>query len=250
MARRRARARKKYYLAGLLATSFMLGLLLGAVLISTWIGGPPALQLTEEENYIRSITIVGVEKGTGQGKLATLKVGLRTGGGRLLIDVPPYENEDTQKSFLDAMQAAERETGWSLEQVDIIVSIENLTDETTLAGPSASAAMAVALVATIRAKENAGANEVLQDAVVSASIDSTGRLKPVGEIGTKYEAVREAGGFSLFVVASNQSGHLPDYPGIHVEKVSTLGALVDLMLTGTGGTISSAYEVQPAVTVI
>jgi predicted S18 family serine protease len=240
MPRRRARRREKSYLASFLATSFLLGLLLGAVLISTWLGEPPSLQLTEGENYTRSITIVGIEKSTGEGTLATLKVELRDGQGRLLIDVPPWENEDTQRSFLDARDAAEHwlisERGRSLEQVDVIVSLENLSKGTTIAGPSASAAMAVAIVAAIRAKDNIGASKIRQDVVVSASIDSTGVLKPVGKIRAKYETVREAGGFSLFIVASTQHGPLPGYPGVQVEKISNLSELVtreDLILIGS-----------------
>ncbi len=236
MARRRARRRERSYLASLLATSFFLGLLLGAVLISAWVSELPALQLAEGENYTRSITIVGIEKTTGEGMLATLKVGLMAGQGRLLMSVPPWENEDTQQSFLDARDAAEHwsilETGQSLEQVDVIVSLENLSEETTIAGPSASAAMAVALVAMIRASENIEPNQVREDAVVSASIDSTGVLMPVGGINTKYEKVR-AGGFSLFIVASSQGGRLPNYPDIQVEKVRNLHELVtheDLIL--------------------
>lgn len=240
MARRRARRRERSFLASFLAISFFLGLLLGAVLVSTWMSELPALQLADGENYTRSITIVGIEKSTGEGMLATLKVGLIAGQGRLLINVPPWENEDTQQSFFDARDAANQwsivETGRSLEQVDVIVSLENLSEETTIAGPSASAAMAVAIVAAIRAKNNIGASEIRQDAVVSASINSTGGLKPVGKIRTKYETVQKAGGFSLFIVASTQHEHLPSYPGIQVEKISNLRELVtreDLLLIGS-----------------
>ena len=240
MARRRARRRERSYLASFLATSFLLGLLLGAVLVSAWMSEPPALQFAEDEYYTRSITIVGVEKSTGEGMLATLEVGLMAGQGRLLIDVPPWENEDTQQSFMDARDAAEHwlilETGQSLDMVDVIVSLENLSEETTIAGPSASAAMAVAIVATIRAKNKIGASEIRQDAVVSASINSTGGLKPVGKIRTKYETVQEAGGFSLFIVASTQREHLPSDPSIQVEKTSNLQELVtreNLILIGS-----------------
>ena len=239
MARRRARRRERSFLASFLAISFLLGLLLGAVLVSTWMSELPALQLADGENYTRSITIVGIEKSTGEGMLATLRVGLITGQGRLLIDVPPWENEDTQQSFFDARDAAEHwsilETSQSLEQVDVIVSLENLSEETTIAGPSASAAMAVALVAMIRASENIEPNQVREDAVVSASIGSTGVLMPVGGIKTKYEKVR-AGGFSFFIVASTQGGPLPNYPDIQVEKVRNLHELVtreDLILIGS-----------------
>lgn len=210
------------------------------------------LRLAGGEAYTRSIVIVGVEEKTGQGKLATMTVALENGQGRLLINVPPYENEDTQKSFEDAVKAAEHETGLSLEQTDIVISIENLSKETTIAGPSASAAVAVALVAAIRASENVknGPSEVRQDAVVSARVDSLGRLGPVGEVNVKYRRVREEGHFSLFIVAADQPEHLPNYPGIRVEKVLNLHELADLMLMDTGGITSSEYETQPSAAVI
>ena len=249
MARRKAR-REKTYLASFLAASFCLGLLLGAVLVFTWTEGLPVLRLKEGEIYKRSLAIVGVEKETGLGRLAILKVELVAGEGRLLINVPPYEDESTQKSFFDAIRAAEHETRRSLGEIDVIASLENLSEETTITGPSASAAMALAIVAIIRFKENLEPNEIRQDAVVSAYISTTGELNPVGEIEAKYQAVREAGVFSLFVVASDQSGYLPDYPGIHVERVSNLYELANLILTGAGGMISSAcVNIRPAMAV-
>lgn len=234
MPRSRARAKRKSQLTTFLAISFIFGLILGSVLASIWLGELPALQLEEGEVYKRSTVIVGVEKGTGQGILAALTVEIRTGQGRLLINVPPWENEDTQIAAQNARDAAgayiESEMGFSLSQVDVIISIENITSDMTIAGPSASAAMAVAIVAAALAKENVAANEIRQDVVVSASIDALGALKPVGEIEEKYETVREAGSFSLFIVEDGQPGNLPNYPGIQVERVNNLDELVDLML--------------------
>lgn len=222
--------REKSLFATFLATSFVLGVLLGAVLASTWIQGAPILQLSSDEVYTRSITIVGIDKNTEQGKLATLTVELRAGSGHLAIAVPPYENEDTQKAALDARSAAELFVNRDLSQVDIIISIENISPETTITGPSSSAAMAVLMVATIRASENISSNMVREDAVVSATISSTGRLNPVGEISEKYQTVRNAGGYSLFVIAQNQPGKLPSYPDISVERALNLDELASLVL--------------------
>lgn len=230
MARSRKKGSKKSLFATFLATSFILGVLLGAVLASVWIQGAPVLQLSPGEAYTRSITIVGIDKNTGQGRLAVLTVELRAGSGRLAIAVPPYENEDTQKATLDARSAAELVSNRNLDQVDIIISIENIDPQTTITGPSSSAAIAVLMVATIRASEDTSPNMVRQDVVVSASIDSTGRLEPVGEIAEKYQTVRAAGGYSLFVVAQTQSGYLPDYPDISAGRALNLDKLASLVL--------------------
>lgn len=227
---RSGRKRRRGSLAAFLATSFVLGVILGAVLTSIWIRGAPVLHLSPGEYYTRSITIVGIDKNTGQGELAVIKVELGNGSGRIAIAVPPYENEDTQKAALDAKRAAELATNTDLGQVDIIISVENISAGTTIAGPSASASVAVLIVAAVNAYENRAPNQVRQDAVVSAFINSTGRLEPVGEIAEKYQTVRNAGSYSLFVVAETQPEHLPDYPDISFERARNLGELADIIL--------------------
>ncbi|MDI6643273.1 MAG: hypothetical protein QMD95_04395 [Candidatus Hodarchaeaceae archaeon] len=230
MPRSRRKDSERPLLATFLSISFVLGALLGAVIATTWVQGLPALQLSPGEAYTRSITIVGIDKTTGQGRLATLVVELRAGTGRLMIAVPPYENEDTQKAALGARTAAERETGWSLGQVDIIISVENLAAETIIAGPSASAAAAVLIVATVNTSKNRTPNQVRQDVVVSASINKVGKLEPVGQITEKYQTVRKAGIYSLFVVAQDQRGYLPNYPGVSVERARNLSELISKVL--------------------
>lgn len=230
MARSKKPNRERPLLATLLTISFIFGVLLGVIISFTWIGGAPVLQLSPDEVYTSSITIVGIDKNTGEGMLAVLTVELRPGSGRLTIAVPPYENEDTQEAALDARNAAELTVNKSLSQVDIVIVIENIAPETTMTGPSASAAIAVLIVATINANENTTPCTVRQDAVVSAAIDSTGRLKPVGEIVEKYQTVAETGDLTLFVVARNQSGNLGGYPSLSVERALNLNELVDIIL--------------------
>lgn len=221
---------KKPLFATFLTTSFILGVLLGAVLTSVWIRGAPLLQLSPDETYTQAITIVGIDKNTGEGRLAVLKIELRAGSGHLAISVPPYENEDTQRAAVDAKRAAELITNRDLRQVDITIMVENISPEALITGPSSSAAMGVLMVATIRASENMAPNTVRQDVVVSAVIDSTGRLGPVGEIAEKYQTVRKAGEYSLFVMAQNQPGHLQNYPDISVERALNLSQLASIVL--------------------
>ena len=236
MARKKS---KKGALAQLLAVAFTLGALFGFTLASIWIQGPPVLSLSSGDNYSRSMTIVGVEKSTGQGKLATVTVGLRSGIGRLLVEVPPYENEDTQQAALDARAAASLYTGVSLSAVDIVVSVENMEPTTTIAGPSASATMAVLMVAVIRADAadndnlnlaDESANLVDQTAVVSAKIDSTGGLGSVGEIAQKYSAALSVGDYSKFIVAQGQPGPTQTSQSLLVQRASNLQELAGLVL--------------------
>lgn len=211
---------KRRNLTALLLLALLIGLCLGSVLAAGWYTTRPALELAENETYERSTTIVGISKDGGQAKLGTLAAELRSGKGRLLISVPPYENEDTQMSAKNAKLAAERETGYDLSQVDIILSIE--VEAEVVTGPSAGAAMAVVVVAAIESRW------VRQDAVVSATIGEYGRLGPVGDIEKKINAAKEAG-FSIFVVSIGQAG-VPDVPGIEVERARNLNEAADLML--------------------
>ena len=218
---------KRRDLTGLLLFAILIGLCLGAVLVASWYEARPLLVLAKNETYARSITIVGVTKeGARAGELATLTVKLMSGKGRVFISVPPYENEDTQRSAKSAMSAAGAETGYDLSSVDIILSIESSAEAIT--GPSAGAAMAVVMVAAIRAAENEVPNEVRQDAIISATIDESGRLGPVGDIDVKIGAAKDAG-FKLFVVSNNQTG-VPKISGIQVERAQNLSEVVDLML--------------------
>jgi predicted S18 family serine protease len=207
-------------LRGLLAAAFLIGLCLGAALASGWYASRPPLKLTEGEVYARSIAVVGVLKDGREGRLATLTVELQPGRGRLLIAVPPYENEDTQRSAIAAKRAAERLVGLDLALVDVVFSLE--ADVEFIAGPSAGGAMAAALVA---AMEN---RWVRGDAIVSATIDELGRLGAVGDIELKIRAAKDAG-FKLFIVATNQPG-VPKMAGIEIKRAGSLRELVRLIL--------------------
>jgi uncharacterized protein len=203
-----------------IAAVFLIGLVLGGVLTASWRARRAPLELAEGEVSRRSTTVVGVVRDTLEGELARLTVELRSGNGRVLISVPPYEGEDTQRSARNAKLAAEEETNFDLARVDIIFSIE--AEAELVAGPSAGGAMAVLLVAAI---ENRG---LRQDAVISAAIEEDGRLLPTGEINVKLRAVKDAG-FRLFIVSADQTG-LDEDAGIRVEQVRNLEELAELML--------------------
>lgn len=228
--------RKKRDFRPLFAISFALGILLGFIMASVWYEPLPRLELSAGESHVRSVTIVGISKKTvngamvEEGLLAVVKVEILPGDGDVLINIPPYENEDTQQAAVNAKDAAVALTNINLEAVDLVVSIENVSSTTTVAGPSVGSAVAVLMVAAIRASENVTPNQVRQDAVVSAQIDSIGRLIPVGDIEEKYETVREAGGFSLFVISDDQSFSRTVSPDLELARAGNLEELADLVL--------------------
>jgi predicted S18 family serine protease len=208
-------------LAGIISLALLIGVVLGVVLAAGWYSSRPPLVLGQNELRSRSISIVGVTEGASPaGELATLTVELRQGSGRVLIGIPPYENDDTQMAARNAVRAASSETGFDLSNVDVAYSIDSTAQMIT--GPSAGTAMAVVLVAVIENKD------VLQGAITSATCDESGRLGAVGDIDIKISAAEQAG-YTLFVVSNNQPG-VPRTSSIQVEKAGTLAEAAGLML--------------------
>ncbi len=222
---RRARRREKSYLASFLAISFLLGSVLGGALVIGLVRGPEPLELPENVIVTRSINIVGVLEDTNVGKLAALTVELRQGKGDVFINAAsPYEGYVMQEWTTKARDAVEFYMGGApaLSSVDIAFAVEPFEkQDEKVDGPSASAAMAVVLVAAI---ENW---EVRQDTVVSAKIDESGDLEPIGKAEEKLLAVGRDGRFTRFIVSDKQESL--SYPNIDVIPAGNLQDLCGLM---------------------
>lgn len=145
--------------------------------------------------------IVAVSTETNEGIVGTATVELVPGRGRVLVSANPFIEPDTQESVTIAKAVAENFTGISLGSNDIIASFElpfNDTQPQLIGGPSAGAALAVALTAA------------MQNASVRPDAAIIGRILPSGEIGTvgavleKAKAAGEAG-MALFIVPFGQA---------------------------------------------
>ncbi len=228
--------KKKSYLAVFITISFLLGAITGITLSDIWDNEKPILKVPNGEEYMRSMAIAGIDA-SGRGKMATLIVELKSGSGRLGLFVPPYEDKNAQRAAVMAKTAASSITKYGLGEVDIMVTIDNLATEATFSGPSASASMALLIIAAIRLSENNAPNLVRQDTIISASVNSIGKLVPVGNIMEKYMAVKESGAYTLFVVSTNQTGIEPpvpelssNLPELSIEKATDLNELADKVL--------------------
>ena len=126
-----------------------------------------------------------------------ITVEIRPGTGEVLINTEPRTGFDIQSSVRLAATVAENVTGFTLADRDIVVSIKASEVVEAVDGPSAGAALAVIMVAALEGKE------VRPDVMITGTVESGGRIGPVGGISSKAEAAATAGA-SIFLIPSGQ----------------------------------------------
>ena len=117
------------------------------------------------------------------GGLVNASIRLVPGDGQIFITVNPYTATDTQMSMEEALEVAREESGNDGSECDFLISFERLDLGGRIEGPSAGAAMAV--VAYSLLEENA---TIRQDAIITGSISSGGRIGAVGGLAEKAKA--------------------------------------------------------------
>ncbi|MEM3401782.1 MAG: hypothetical protein QW179_04265 [Candidatus Hadarchaeales archaeon] len=222
--------KRKSPLAMFVVSFFSVGVIVGAIFATSLLEPPEELLLSGNEARRKEITIVGVEQMTGRGRLGSLWLEMRDGSGKVLFAVPPFENEDTQKAAMDARAAVEALVGKRLGRVDFVIGLENLGMASSIAGPSMGASVALLMLAAVREEENIGESSVRQDIVISAKIDSTGRLGAVGDLKEKYEAVKADGRFTSFVIAETQPVNFTPSKDLPLVRIRNLEMLARLAL--------------------
>ena len=135
-------------------------------------------------------------------------VELRDGEGRVLVDTVPRIGIDIQSSVRTAVMVAEELTGVSLSGTDVILTITSDQESDVVDGPSAGAAITVALISAIK-------NETLTEgAYMTGTINSDGSIGPVGGIPEKALAAAEKG-CERFYVPRGQSNII-----VYIPKVT------------------------------
>ena len=120
------------------------------------------------------------------------------GHGRVLVNTVPRIGIDLQASAQTAVAVAERFTGKPLSRSDIIITIEAEEEVQIVDGPSAGAALTIAIIAAIQ-------GEKLSDKVfITGTIMSDGSIGRVGGVAEKAEAAAAKGG-EIFLVPKGQS---------------------------------------------
>jgi len=133
-----------------------------------------------------------------QGVVMSAEVELREGDGRILVNTVPKIGIDIQTSMRTGVRVAEDATGVSLSKTDVILTITASQDVEIVDGPSAGAAMTVALIATIREQS------LNQSVYMTGTINGDGSIGPVGGVPEKALAAAEAGS-THFLVPKGQS---------------------------------------------
>jgi len=152
-----------------------------------------------------SVSIVAVQQ-VEQGPLAvsytgvvmSVMVELRSGEGRLLINTQPRVGIDLQTSGRTAVLVAQNVTGVSMTTTDVVLTVMAEENVEVVDGPSAGAAITVAIIAAIR-------NQTLRgDVFISGTVNPDQTVGPVGGLHYKALAAAEKGA-SIFLVPKGQS---------------------------------------------
>ena len=128
-----------------------------------------------------------------RGTIMTADIELRDGDGRALVNTVPKIGIDIQSSIRIAMIVAEEVTGASLSSTDVILTIISDQETEVVDGPSAGAAITVALISVIT---DAALNE---GTYMTGTISSDGSIGPVGGIPEKALAAAERGATHFYV---------------------------------------------------
>ena len=134
--------------------------------------------------------------GTVDVQIRPSELAAKTGHVRILINTDPFTGIAPQESAETGVKLAENLTGKSLADRDIVFSFN--VPASVIDGPSAGAAMTVAVIAAIRSKH------VRTDAVMTGTIEQDGSIGRIGGVIEKSQAAGEHN-LTLFLVPTGQS---------------------------------------------
>jgi len=195
-----------------------------------------------------------ISESTYEGVVMTADVELRVGSGRLLINTRPKIGIDLQTSANTAILVAENLTKLSLKNTDVILTVIASTENEILDGPSAGAAITIALIAamkdqtpsttvfmtgTINPDKSIGkVSGVLEKALVAARFGAKKFLVPLGQsLAVTYKMVEShpAPGFTI-ITTKPETINIQEYvrgQGFNIEvlEVSNVTQAYDLFVS-------------------
>ena len=148
----------------------------------------------------------------GRGVATILKVGIKPGSGRVLVDINNILFWlDTQQSIQIAKKVAQEMTKVDLSKFDLIYSLENI-NASVVEGPSAGAALTIATIAAIEGKE------LNSKVMITGTINYDGTIGAVGGIIPKAQAAKEVGA-TTFLVPLGQGTQVNYIPEERCERI-------------------------------
>ena len=148
----------------------------------------------------------------GKGVATVLKVGIKPGNGKVLVDINNILFWlDTQQSIQTAKRVAEEVTKADLSKFDLIYSLEEI-NASVVEGPSAGAALTIATIAAIEGKE------LTTKVMITGTINPDGSIGPVGGIIPKAQAAKEIGA-TTFLVPEGQGTQVNYVPEEKCEQM-------------------------------
>lgn len=149
-----------------------------------------------EKHYAEVFMALPAVRASGDGMTANLTTVVKPGGGQVLVNINEiFAGYETQRSARVASKVASNFTGESLDNVDLIYTIQ--ADASSIEGPSAGAAMTISAIAALKGKE------------LNKSIMMTGSIKENGDIGrasglaAKIKVSQDTGA-TLFLIPEGQ----------------------------------------------
>jgi uncharacterized protein len=171
-------------------------LLLSSIEINGEAQYPPQQFISFDNSTLVSIRMPAIDA-DGNGALTYLTVEATPGTGRILVDIDNLLFwDDTQQSMRTARSVAANITGKNIQDYDLIYNIH--AQASTVGGPSAGAALTMATIAALEARE------INNSVMITGTINHDGSIGPAGSILEKAKAARQANA-TLFLVPLLQS---------------------------------------------
>ena len=150
----------------------------------------------ETGKHTAETNIVAVASSGEKGVTSKAVIEITDGQGRVLFKLNPFVEPDTQFSAETAVKVAELVTSTSLANRDVIFEIKE-SPAGLIGGPSAGAAMTIAVIAAIQGKQ------VRTDAAITGTINEDRSIGQVGGIIEKASAAEQ--GLKLFIIPKGQA---------------------------------------------
>jgi len=175
---------------------FLLGFLIAIALFSLNHNGKFGFDEPVDGTLTGKANIVAVDN-RNEGLLGSVNVQVREGNGNILINTNPFLEPDTQQSATIAVEVAERYTQIDLSKSDVIFDFD--ISSNVVGGPSAGAAMTLALISALEHKNVRGY------IVVTGTIIRDGTIGDVGGIPEKANAASLIGIKKFYIPAGQNT---------------------------------------------